>query len=77
MFLWNWQNASGKAETNILLVRFFVVASYGLRAASQSGGFEEGEGSTDTLELPPVKESAAETKVDDKDTLQDLAIHDA
>lgn len=38
VFLWNWQNASGKAETNIILIRFFVVASYGFRAASKSGG---------------------------------------
>jgi hypothetical protein len=47
-FLWNWQNASGKAETNIILVRFFLLASYGLNAASSRNvsmevGFESGE----------------------------------
>lgn len=34
IFLWNWQNASGKAETNILLIRFFELSSYRFRRAS-------------------------------------------
>lgn len=34
MFLWNWQNASGKAETNIILIRFFELSSYRFRRAS-------------------------------------------
>ena len=34
-FLWNWQNASGKAETNILLIRFYELSSYRLRRASR------------------------------------------
>lgn len=34
VFLWNWQNASGKAETNILLIRFFELSSYRFRRAS-------------------------------------------
>jgi hypothetical protein len=34
-FLWNWQNASGKTETNILLIRFFELSSYRLRRASR------------------------------------------
>jgi hypothetical protein len=33
-FLWNWQNASGKSETNILLIRFYELSSYRLRKAS-------------------------------------------
>jgi hypothetical protein len=35
-FLWTWQNASGKAETNIVLIRFFITAAYALKAASSS-----------------------------------------
>jgi hypothetical protein len=34
-FLWNWQNASGKTETNIFLIRFYELASYRLRKASK------------------------------------------
>lgn len=30
LFLWSWQNASGKAETNILLIRFFILSTYNL-----------------------------------------------
>jgi hypothetical protein len=41
-FLWNWQNASGKAETNIILVRFFLLSSYGLRR-SMGMGIESSE----------------------------------
>lgn len=33
-FLWNWQNASGKAETNILLIRFIELSSSRFRRAS-------------------------------------------
>jgi hypothetical protein len=40
-FLWNWQNASGKAETNILLIRFWELSSYRFhRAASNSGSLD-------------------------------------
>eukprot|EP00934_Nitzschia_sp_Nitz4_P005402 Nitzschia sp. Nitz4//scaffold28_size193895//93482//94234//NITZ4_001657-RA/size193895-processed-gene-0.265-mRNA-1//-1//CDS//3329545958//5392//frame0 len=37
VFLWNWQNASGKAETNIVLIRFFELSSYRFRRASKDG----------------------------------------
>jgi hypothetical protein len=40
MFLWNWQNASGKAETNILLIRFFELSSYRLQRATQDGSID-------------------------------------
>mmetsp|Transcript_79065 Transcript_79065/g.118882 ORF Transcript_79065/g.118882 Transcript_79065/m.118882 type:complete len:240 (+) Transcript_79065:196-915(+) len=40
IFLWNWQNASGKAETNILLIRFFELSSYRLRRASRDESIE-------------------------------------
>ena len=40
IFLWNWQNASGKAETNILLIRFFELSSYRLRRASNDDDFD-------------------------------------
>jgi hypothetical protein len=39
-FLWNWQNASGKAETNILLIRFWELSSYRFRRASNSGSLD-------------------------------------
>jgi hypothetical protein len=42
-FLWNWPNASGKAETNIILIRFYVLSSYGLRAASSRRGMVSAE----------------------------------
>lgn len=39
-FLWNWQNASGKAETNIILLRFYELSSYRFRRASNDGSEE-------------------------------------
>jgi hypothetical protein len=39
-FLWNWQNASGKAETNILLIRFIQTSSYRFKVASDQGSVE-------------------------------------
>ena len=60
-FLWNWQNASGKAETNIILIRFFLVASYGLRAASRSGGFDISERSQE-LAMNEKSEKAQRSK---------------
>jgi len=41
IFLWNWQNASGKAETNIMLIRFLELSSYRLRRASKEGALQE------------------------------------
>ena len=66
IFLWNWQNASGKAETNIILVRFFVVASYGLRAASKSGGFEVGEEDDNKSADKSIISPSGELKLEDK-----------
>jgi hypothetical protein len=39
-FLWNWQNASGKAETNIILIRFFMLSTYKFRRASNQGSLD-------------------------------------
>ena len=39
-FLWNWQNASGKAETNIMLIRFFKLSTYQFRRASNQGSID-------------------------------------
>ncbi|KAL3908823.1 MAG: hypothetical protein SGARI_002890 [Bacillariaceae sp.] len=54
MFLWNWQNASGKAETNIMLIRFFQLSLHKFRRASNEGSLdlddiipEEDEGAKD------------------------------
>lgn len=40
VFLWNWQNASGKAESNILLIRFFELSSYRFRMASSEASID-------------------------------------
>jgi hypothetical protein len=40
IFLWNWQNASGKAETNIMLIRFFQLSTYKFRRASHEGSLD-------------------------------------
>jgi hypothetical protein len=39
-FLWNWQNASGKAETNILLIRFIQTSSYRFSKAIDEGSVD-------------------------------------
>eukprot|EP00429_Kryptoperidinium_foliaceum_P056043 CAMPEP_0176088108 /NCGR_PEP_ID=MMETSP0120_2-20121206/44115_1 /TAXON_ID=160619 /ORGANISM="Kryptoperidinium foliaceum, Strain CCMP 1326" /LENGTH=268 /DNA_ID=CAMNT_0017421963 /DNA_START=6 /DNA_END=812 /DNA_ORIENTATION=- len=57
-FLWNWQNASGKAETNIMLIRFFEMSTYRFRRASNDGSqdFELNmqEGDEDSSTEPDV-----------------------
>ena len=40
IFLWNWQNASGKAETNIMLIRFFQLSIHKFRRASNEGSLD-------------------------------------
>lgn len=40
IFLWNWQNASGKAETNIMLIRFFTLSTHKFRRASNQGSLD-------------------------------------
>jgi hypothetical protein len=63
-FLWNWQNASGKAETNILLIRFFELSSYRLRRASR----DESNEFADLLspeDLAKVQEGSHEFTDDD------------
>ena len=76
VFLWNWQNASGKAETNIILVRFFMVASYGLRAASKSGGFDldaeySGENQNDKSAKTQSSKSLGESPEDSETAVYD------
>ncbi len=40
VFLWNWQNASGKSETNIIMIRFFELSSSRFRRASAEGSID-------------------------------------
>jgi len=39
-FLWSWQNLAGKATSNILLIRFFVLSTYNFRRASKAGSLD-------------------------------------
>jgi len=39
-FHWNWQNTTGKSETNILLIRFFELSTYKFRRATQAGSLD-------------------------------------
>ena len=39
-FHWNWQNNTGKSETNILLIRFFELSTYKFRRASEEGSLD-------------------------------------
>jgi hypothetical protein len=39
-FVWNWQNASGKSETNIVLIRFYTVSTFGFIRASDQGSLD-------------------------------------
>jgi hypothetical protein len=39
-FHWNWQNSTGKSETNILLIRFFELSTYKFRRACQEGSLD-------------------------------------
>jgi hypothetical protein len=43
IFLWTWQNASGKSETNLMLIRFFELSTYKFQRASQQGSEEAGD----------------------------------
>lgn len=56
-FLWNWQNASGKSESNILLIRFIQTSSYRFNQAND-------EGSVD-FELLDMEEDACEEDSDE------------
>ncbi|KAG7337233.1 hypothetical protein IV203_036301 [Nitzschia inconspicua] len=58
VFLWSWQNASGKSETNIMLIRFFQLSTYKFKRASNEGSFdlddvldEEGKANADKDQL--------------------------
>lgn len=57
-FLWNWQNASGKAETNIILLRLFELSSYRFRRASNDGSQE-----FELLDLEDVEDEAGNGNV--------------
>jgi hypothetical protein len=63
IFLWNWQNASGKAETNILLIRFYELASYRLRRASRDESIEL-DGLLSQDDLAKVIEASGEFECD-------------
>jgi hypothetical protein len=39
-FHWNWQNNTGKSETNILLIRFFELSTYKFRRACKEGSLD-------------------------------------
>jgi len=39
-FHWNWQNNTGKSETNILLIRFFELSTYKFQRASEEGSLD-------------------------------------
>jgi len=39
-FLWNWQNASGKSETNIVMIRFHILSTFAFRRASDQGSLD-------------------------------------
>eukprot|EP00529_Nitzschia_sp_RCC80_P026915 CAMPEP_0113464668 /NCGR_PEP_ID=MMETSP0014_2-20120614/13322_1 /TAXON_ID=2857 /ORGANISM="Nitzschia sp." /LENGTH=281 /DNA_ID=CAMNT_0000356761 /DNA_START=93 /DNA_END=938 /DNA_ORIENTATION=- /assembly_acc=CAM_ASM_000159 len=39
-FLWTWQNASGKSETNIVLIRFHILSTFAFRRASGQGSLD-------------------------------------
>jgi hypothetical protein len=59
-FLWNWQNASGKAETNIVLIRFFELSSYRFRRASTDHELDfEIDEDEDTGDAAPAKKEMA------------------
>ena len=40
VFLWHWQNASGKSETNIIMIRFFELSTNRFRRASKDGSLD-------------------------------------
>lgn len=40
VFLWHWQNASGKSETNIIMIRFFELSTNRFRRASREGSLD-------------------------------------
>ena len=40
VFLWHWQNASGKSETNIIMIRFFELSTSRFRRASKDGSLD-------------------------------------
>jgi hypothetical protein len=39
-FLWNWQNASGKAESNIIMIRFYELSTNRFRRASSDSSMD-------------------------------------
>lgn len=39
-FLWNWQNASGKSESNIIMIRFFELSTNRFKRALSNGSLD-------------------------------------
>jgi hypothetical protein len=39
-FLWNWQNASGKSESNIIMIRFFELSLNRFKRARSDGSLD-------------------------------------
>ena len=64
-FVWNWQNAGGKAETNLLLIRFFELSSYRLRRASRDEKIDIEKVTAEFKEL--VEHASAEFKIEEDD----------
>lgn len=65
-FIWNWQNASGKAETNIILIRFFELSTNRFRKAS-----DDGSNDVEFLEMEQAQEGGVleEPQVPDQNTM--------
>jgi hypothetical protein len=65
-FWWNWQNASGKSETNIMLIRFFQLSIHKFRRASNEGSLDFDnmlqEGDQDDADADHSKKSITETE---------------
>ena len=60
-FLWTWQNASGKSETNIVLLRFYILSTFAFRRASDQG----------SLDLDNILSSDDDEKDEDNDNDDD------
>jgi hypothetical protein len=65
-FHWNWQNASGKAETNIFLIRFYEIASYRLRKASGDHNYD--------FEMVEIDDNGVENRSTDLSELPELVL---
>lgn len=64
-FLWNWQNASGKSESNILLIRFIQTSSYRLNEAMEEGSVDFELLDKEDLDVEEFEEAAKTPDVPD------------